>query len=312
MTAPGTAGGGEGTTGRATQRGAALVAAAFARTAAAAGRALARRPPAGALLQGTFCALVFAFLVAPILVIIPLSFNAEPYFTFTEGMLRLDPEAWSLRWYRQIVDDDTWARALANSLFIGVAATALATGLGTLAALGLTNPAMPLRRAVMGLLISPMVTPLIIAAAGMFFFYSTVGLSQSHVGLILAHAALGTPFVVITVTATLSTFDVNLTRAAASLGASPLLVFRRVQLPLIAPGVVSGALFAFATSFDEVVVVLFMAGTNQRTIPRQMWTGVREQISPAILAVATFLIVFAVLLLAVVAWLRGRAGGEGR
>ena len=280
------------------------------RARAAVGQALARRPPAGALLQGAFCSLVLAFLVAPILVIIPLSFNAEPYyFTFTEGMLRLDSEAWSLRWYRQVVGDRTWSLALANSLLIGVAATALATGLGTLAALGLSNPAMPLRRAVMGLLISPMVTPLVIAAAGMFFFYSTVGLAQSHLGLILAHAALGTPFVVITVTATLSTFDVNLTRAAASLGASPLFVFRRVQLPLIAPGVVSGALFAFATSFDEVVVVLFMAGTNQRTIPRQMWTGVREQISPAILAVATFLIVFAVLLLAVVAWLRARAGG---
>ena len=293
-------------------RAAGLVRTAFVRGGAAAGGGLARRPPAGALLQGAFCALVFAFLVAPILVIIPLSFNAEPYFTFTEGMLRLDPEAWSLRWYRQIVDDDTWALALANSLFIGIAATALATGLGTLAALGLASPAMPLRRAAMGLLISPMVTPLIIAAAGMFFFYSTVGLAQSHLGLILAHAALGTPFVVITVTATLSTFDVNLTRAAASLGASPLLVFRRIQLPLIAPGVVSGALFAFATSFDEVVVVLFMAGTNQRTIPRQMWTGVREQISPAILAVATFLIVFAVVLLATVAWLRARAGGERR
>ena len=274
------------------------------------GRALARRPPAGALLQGAFCSLVLAFLVAPILVIIPLSFNAEPYFTFTEAMLRLDPEAWSLRWYRQVLGDRTWSLALANSLLIGVAATALATGLGTLAALGLSNPAMPLRRAVMGLLISPMVTPLVIAAAGMFFFYSAVGLAQSHLGLILAHAALGTPFVVITVTATLSTFDVNLTRAAASLGAGPLFVFRRVQLPLIAPGVVSGALFAFATSFDEVVVILFMAGTNQRTIPRQMWTGVREQISPAILAVATFLIVFAVLLLAVVAWLRARGGGE--
>ena len=165
------------------------------------------------------CALIFAFLVAPILVIIPLSFNAEPYFTFTEGMLHFDPDAYSLRWYREIVENDAWARALGNSLLIGVAATVLATALGTLAALGLASRAMPARRAAMGLLISPMVTPLIISAAGMFFFYSTLGLSQTHVGLILAHAALGTPFVVITVTATLSAFDTNLTRAAASLGA---------------------------------------------------------------------------------------------
>ena len=252
------------------------------------------------------CALIFTFLIAPILVIVPLSFNAEPYFTFTEGMLRLDPDAWSLRWYRQIAADDSWRRALGNSLFIGVTATALATTLGTLAAFGLSNPAMPARRLVTGLLISPMVTPLIISAAGMFFFYSSLGLSQTHAGLVLAHAALGTPFVVITVTAALSAFDANLARAAASLGAHPLTIFRRVQLPLIAPGVVSGALFAFAASFDEVVVVLFMAGEDQRTLPRQMWSGIREQISPAILAVATFLVAFAVLLLLAVDWLRRR------
>ena len=253
-----------------------------------------------------FCTLVFVFLVAPIIVIVPLSFNAEPYFTFTEGMLRLDPDAYSFRWYREILENEVWTRSLVNSLVIGVSATALATALGTLAALGLASAAMPARRLVMGLLISPMITPVIISAAGMFFFYSSIGLGQTHLGLILAHTALGIPFVVITVTATLSGFDRNLTRAATSLGASPLYAFRRVQLPLIAPGVISGALFAFATSFDEVVVVLFMAGVEQRTIPRQMWAGIREQISPAILALATFLIVFAALLLVTVAWLRRR------
>ena len=251
------------------------------------------------------CTLIFAFLIAPILVIVPLSFNAEPYFTFTEGMLRLDAEAYSLRWYRQIIENELWTRGLINSLIIGIASTALATALGTLAALGLSS--MPGRRFAMALLISPMVTPVIISAAGMFFFYSTLGLAQTHIGLILSHAALGTPFVVITVTATLSAFDTNLTRASASLGASPILTFRRVQLPLIAPGVISGALFAFATSFDEVVVVLFMGGIEQRTIPRQMWAGIREQISPTILAVATFLIAFAVLLLLTVEWLRRRS-----
>ncbi len=255
-----------------------------------------------------FCAAVFVFLLAPILVIVPLSFNAQPYFTFTEGMLRFDPDAYSLRWYRQIMADEAWTGGLANSLIIGGSATALATGLGTLAALGLASPAMPARRFVTGLLISPLVTPVIVSAAGMFFFYSRLGLTQTHVGLILAHAAMGTPFVVITVTATLSGFNPNLTRAAASMGAGPLRIFRQVQLPLIVPGVLSGALFAFATSFDEVVVVLFMAGVEQRTIPRQMWAGVREQISPAILAVATLLIVFAVSLLLTVAWLRQRSG----
>ena len=259
-----------------------------------------------------YCAGVLVFLIAPILVILPLSFNAEPYFTFTEGMLRFDPEAWSMRWYREVVTDDAWTGALANSLAIGTAATVLATVLGTLAALGLSSPHLPARRLVMGFLISPLVTPVIIAAAGMFFFYTRLGLGQTHLGLILAHAVLGTPFVVITVTATLAGYNRDLTRAAASLGAGPVRTFRSVQLPLIAPGVISGALFAFATSFDEVVVVLFLAGVEQRTIPRQMWAGIRENISPAILAVAAFLILFALCLLWAVAWLRKRSSGQLR
>ena len=259
-----------------------------------------------------FCAAVFLFLIAPMLVVVPLSFNAEPYFTFTEGMLSLDPDAYSLRWYRNVIQDGVWRHALGNSLLIGLAATAIATALGILAAIGLTSPAMPGRALVTGLLISPMVTPIIISAAGMFFFYSSLGLGQTHLSLILAHAVLGTPFVVISVTATLVGFDANLARAAASLGTGPFLVFRRIQLALIAPGVISGALFAFAASFDEVVVVLFLGGLDQRTVPRQMWAGIREQISPEILAVATFLVVFAVLLLGAVEWLRRRGGGSAR
>ena len=176
----------------------------------------------GRRLHLVFCAAVFVFLVAPILVIVPLSFNAEPYFTFTEGMLRLDADAWSLRWYDAVLGDEEWLRALVNSLIIGVAATTLATSLGVLAALGLANASMPGRSLAMGLLISPMVTPVIVSAAGMFFFYSSLGLAQTHLGLVLAHAALGTPFVVITVTATLAGFNHDLTRAAASLGAGPL------------------------------------------------------------------------------------------
>ena len=254
-----------------------------------------------------FCVFAFVFLLAPIVVIVPLSFNAEPYFTFTEGMLRLDPEAWSLRWYDSIVEDEAWGRALVNSLIIGAFATVLATVLGTLAALGLASPAMPGRALITAMLISPMITPIIIVAVGVFFFYSSLGLGQTHLGLILAHAALGAPFVVITVTATLSGFDRTLLRAGASLGAGPLRRFFRIQLPLIAPGVFSGGLFAFAASFDEVVVVLFLGGLEQRTIPRQMWAGIREQISPAILALAVFLIVFAVLALLTVEWLRSRS-----
>ncbi len=273
-----------------------------------------------------FCALVLIFLMLPILVIIPLSFNAEPYFTYSEGMLALESEAYSLRWYADIVKNgmaapkapfswswiqDSWSNAqwihsTKNSFIIGFAATLIATTLGTLAALGLTRPHMPFRKAIMALLISPMIVPLIISAAGMFFFYSKIGLSHTFPGIILAHAAIGTPFVVITVTATLAGFDSNLMRASASLGATPTRTFFKVVVPLISPGVISGALFAFITSFDEVVVVLFLTKFEQRTIPRQMYAGIREQISPTILAVATLLVIIAVLLLLTMEMLRRR------
>jgi len=274
----------------------------------------------------TFCGLVLLFLMVPILVIVPLSFNAEPYFTYSEGMMALDPEAFSLRWYADIVKNgmaapkapfswdwivDSWSNAqwihsTKNSFIIGFSATLIATTLGTLAALGLTRPHMPFRKAMMALLISPMIVPLIISAAGMFFFYSKIGLAQTFPGIILAHAAIGTPFVVITVTATLAGFDSNLMRASASLGATPTRTFFKVVVPLISPGVISGALFAFITSFDEVVVVLFLTKFEQRTIPRQMWAGIREQISPTILAVATLLVLVSVMLLLTLEILRRR------
>ncbi|MGY9063454.1 MAG: ABC transporter permease, partial [Rhodospirillales bacterium] len=218
------------------------------------------------------CACIFLFLITPILVIIPLSFNIEPYFTFTSGMLKFDPDAYSLRWYEDFINNTQWTHSVKNSFIIAIASTILATVLGTLAALGLSKPHMPYRSLMMGLLISPMIVPLIISAAGMYFFYSNIGLSQTYLGIILAHTALGTPFVVITVTATLVGFDHSLSRASANLGANPTTTFFKVIMPLILPGVISGALFAFITSFDEVVVVLFLAGFDQRTIPRQMWS----------------------------------------
>jgi putative spermidine/putrescine transport system permease protein len=197
--------------------------------------------------------------------------------------------------------------AAKNSIIIGVFSTLLATVLGTVAALGLSRPEMPYRRAIMAVLLSPMIVPLIITATGLFFFYSMTGLANSYVGVILAHATLGIPFVIITVTATLVGFDQSLTRAAASLGAAPTTAFFRITMPLILPGVISGALFAFVTSFDEVVVVLFVAAHDQQTIPRQMWNGIREQISPAILAVATILVVVSIALLTAVELLRRRS-----
>jgi putative spermidine/putrescine transport system permease protein len=259
---------------------------------------------AESFLSRGYAYLVLAFLVAPLIVIIPLSFNAEPYFTFTSKMLSLDPDGFSLRWYRDIIDNPQWLEAIGNSVVIALASTTLATILGTLAAVGLARSNMPFRDFFMALLISPLVVPIVIAAAGMYFFYSSVGLAQTHLGIILAHTTLGVPFVVITMTATLSGFDRNLIKAAGSLGADPITAFFRVTLPLVAPGMISGALFAFAASFDEVVTVLFLGGPDQRTIPRQMWSGIREQISPTILAVATLLILFSCLLLLAVEMLR--------
>ncbi|NRA86581.1 MAG: ABC transporter permease [Rhizobiales bacterium] len=251
--------------------------------------------------------LVLAFLILPILVIIPLSFNVEPYFTFTEGMVTFDPDAYSLRWYEGMINDPNWRLAIKNSLIIGVFATLIATILGTMAAVGLSSKNMPYKRLVMALLLSPMIVPLIIIAAGMFFFYAKFGLAGNYAGLIIAHAVLGIPFVIITVTATLTSFDRSLYFAGLSMGASPLKSFFDIVVPMIRPGVISGAMFAFVTSFDEVVVVLFLAGPGQRTIPRQMFSGLREQINPTILAVATVLIAIAVMFLITLELLRRRS-----
>ena len=256
-----------------------------------------------------FCGLVFFFLIAPLFVILPLSFNAEQYIHFSAKMLALDPEGFSLRWYEDMIygTKNPWGLATKNSLIIAFFATIGSTILGTVAALGLSSRHMPYKAAFMALLISPMIVPLIISGTAIFFFMAKVGLAATHTGIILSHIILGTPFVVITVTATLTGFDHSVTRAAASLGSNPVNTFMKITLPLIMPGVISGALFAFVTSFDEVVVVLFLAGLENTTIPIQMWVGLREQLSPTIMAVATCLIVMSTLILVTAELLRRRS-----
>ena len=253
------------------------------------------------------CTAIFLFLILPILVILPLSFNASDFFTFTQEMLALDPAGYSLKHYQDFFTNSDWQHALANSARIAPMATLMATTFGTLAAIGLSQSYMPARSAVMAILISPMIVPLIISAAGMYFFYSRIGMQGTYWGVVLAHAALGTPFVIITVTATLVGFDKSLVRAAANLGADPVRTFFKVQMPLILPGVISGALFAFITSFDEVVVVLFVGSASQKTLPWQMFTGLREQISPTILAVATVLVAISIALLTTLELIRRRS-----
>ena len=257
----------------------------------------------------TICAAVFFFLIAPLFVIFPLSFNAEEFLVFSDGMKRLDPDAFSLRWYKDMIygTKNPWGLATKNSFIIAIFATIGSVLLGTVAALGLSSRHMPYKGLIMAVLISPMIVPLIISGVAIFFFMAKAGLAATHTGIVLAHIILGTPFVVITVTATLSGFDHSVTRAAASLGSDPVNTFMKVTLPLILPGVISGGLFAFVTSFDEVVVVLFLAGLENTTIPIQMWTGLREQLSPTILAVATCLIILSTLILVTAELLRRRS-----
>ena len=267
-----------------------------------------------------FCGTVFFFLIAPLVAIVPISFSKSPFMVFTEGMLAFppDPEAWSFRWYRYMVGictdknlttpcSNKWMVGTVNSFFIGFVATFIATVLGTLAALGLSRPHMPFKGLIMSILISPMIVPLIITSAGMFFFYARYNLVYTFTGIIMAHVALATPFVVITVTATLIGFDMNMVKASQSLGANPTRTFFKVIMPLILPGVISGALFAFITSFDEIVIVMFMASLDQVTIPRQMWSGIRQEISPVILCMATCLVVLSIFLLTTVELLRRRS-----
>ncbi|NRO97929.1 ABC transporter permease subunit [Paraburkholderia sp. NMBU_R16] len=248
-------------------------------------------------------ALTLLYLVLPVLAIVPLSFSSSTFLVYPIP-------SWSMRWYVNLVTSGEWQQAAKNSFIVAPSATLLATVLGTLAALGLAKANFRGKAVLMAILISPMIVPVIVVGVGMYLFFAPLGLANTYAGLIMAHAALGVPFVVTTVGATLQGFDGNLVRASLSLGANPTRTFFRITLPVIAPGVISGALFAFATSFDEVVVTLFLAGADQTTLPRQMFTGIRENITPTIAALATILIVFSTCLLLVLEWLRGRSAAR--
>lgn len=246
-----------------------------------------------------FCALVFAFLVLPILAVVPLSLNPGGFLVFPEDGL-------SLRWYRTLADSPQWTHAFGNSFKIAVATTAIATPLGTLAAIGLSHMRSRAKPVIVALISAPLVMPIVVVAVAFYFLFAPLGLVNEPVGLVIAHSALALPFVVIVVHASLSGLDPDLLRAAASLGAPPLTQLVRVLAPLAAPGIAAGAVFAFMTSFDETTVALFIAGPEQRTLPIQMFEGVREQISPAIAAAATLLIVASTLLLGAAELLRRR------
>jgi putative spermidine/putrescine transport system permease protein len=223
-------------------------------------------------------------MLAPILVVIVLSFSSASYLTFP-------PPAFGVRWYRAYLGSRDWLTATWLSLIVAAAVVVLSTVLGTLATLGLARLPRAFRMLATGLILSPLIMPVIVVAIGLYYAFARYGLVGTPLGLIFAHTCLAVPFVVTSVGANLAGFDRRLEMAALSLGATPFGTFRQVTLPLIMPGILVGALFAFITSFDELVVSLFLSGANAVTLPRRMWEDLRYALDPTIAAVSTLTIV---------------------
>lgn len=232
--------------------------------------------------------LTAVFLLLPTLITVPMSFT-------TTSTLEFPPVGFTFEWYGKVIGAADWRAALVNSLVVALAAAILATVIGTAAALALHAHRFPGKTLVMGLLLSPMVTPVIVLAVGMYMVFSGWGLVATRLGLVLAHTVLAIPFVVVSVLASARMVNPSLAPASLGLGASRWFTFRRVTLPLIMPGVLSGAVFAFITSWDEVVIALFLADVRTRTVPIMIWNQVRTNLDPATAAVAAILIVLSAL-----------------
>jgi len=251
-------------------------------------------------LAGVLTVLVFLFLLVPIAAVLPLSFSSGSFLAYPMPGL-------SLRWYEELLTNYKWLLALKNSAVVGVGAAALSTVLGLSAAVAMSGMGAGARRLVNGFLIAPLVMPVIIMAVGLYLFFSDLGLVGTIPGMILAHTVIGTPYVVISASAALQNFDMQLIRAAKSLGASPWMAYRRVMLPAIRPAIVAGALFAFVASFDEVVIVLFLAGPGQVTLPVRLFEGIRDELTPVVIAAAVVMISISIGLMAVIEVLRRKS-----
>lgn len=247
-----------------------------------------------------YAALLLAFMLVPLLIIVPMSLTSGTALTFpTPG--------YSLRWYQELVDDPRWLSSFWNSVIIAATSTLLSCLLGIPAAIGLAWGQFPGKRAIYAVVAAPLVMPVVVVGVAAYFHFATLGLAASKWAIILTHTAMAVPVMITTVVASLAGFDRTLVRAAASLGAGTARIFFRVILPLIAPGVVSGAIIAFIISFDEVVVASFLSTGGERTLPRMIFSGVRESLSPAIASVAVLLVGFSAVLLGIIAWLQARA-----
>lgn len=244
--------------------------------------------------------LVFSFLIVPILVVLPLSFSSGSFLTYPLPGL-------SLRWYEELLTNYKWVLALKNSAIVGVGSALLSTVLGISAAVAINNLPPGTRKLVNGLLIAPLIMPVIILAVALYLFFSELNLIGTLTGMILAHTVIGTPYVVIAASAALQNFDMQLMRAASNLGASNWMAFRRVMLPAIRPALVAGSLFAFVASFDEIIIVLFLAGPGQTTLPVRLFEGIRDELTPVVIAAAVVMILISVGLMALVEFLRRKS-----
>ncbi len=248
----------------------------------------------------SFTVVMLVFLVAPALIVVPVSFSSGSIIAFPFP-------GYTSRWYAEVVTAPAWQAGVGNSLIIGCAAAALSTVIGTQGALGINRLSPRSRLAILVLVLFPLMVPIVITALGGYLAMVKIGLNNTYWAAIFLHAMLGMPFVVISVLSALQGFDNNLWRAAASLGASPVTAFRRVMLPIILPGVLTGAVFAFAISLDEVVVASFVTAPAQKTIPLVMFSGIKENTGPIVTAAATLLLVTSILFLGAVELLRRRS-----
>jgi putative spermidine/putrescine transport system permease protein len=249
-----------------------------------------------------FVGAILLFLAAPNFIVIPISFTSANYLSFP-------PPGWSLQWYENYLGSSAWMEATGRSVFIGLLTAAVATALGTAAALGLRR----MRRgkeAVQLIVLAPLIVPTIIIAIAIYDLYSRLGLVGNVYGIALIHVVIAFPYVAIVVSAALRGVDPGLERAAQNLGAGPWRTFWLVTFPLIRPGVIAGALLAFLASFDEVVIAIFIGGVYANTLPRMMWESIITTVDPTIAAVSTLLVFLSTGVLAALAILRRKDIGE--
>lgn len=257
-----------------------------------------RRGP-GTVAVATLAGAVLLFLIAPVIIILIVSFSGAHYLSFPPPYL-------SLRWYQRFLGTPSWRQAIGVSTQVALLTMLFATALGLLAALALVRGRFRGKGMIYAVLLSPLIVPTIITAIGLYFFFVRLKATGSIVAMALGHTVLALPVVVIIMAAALQGFDIRLEQAALSLGASRLTALRRITLPLILPGLLSAALFAFLTSFDELLIPLFLSGVEVQTLTVRVWNSLVLEVDPTIAAVSSFLIGVTAVVLGASALLRGR------